>query len=111
MNISFSSFARGIIAHVNESRIDAACAIEFKDRMREIIDENNCPLVLDLAKVEFIDSSGLGAIVALRKVLGAERPLELAQLSASVAKVFRLTRLDDVFPIHADLHGLLDHAG
>lgn len=111
MNIDLSNFARRVVAHVRESRIDAACAIEFKDRMREVIETHDRPIVLDLAEVDFIDSSGLGAIVALRKMLGPDRPLELARLSSAVAKVFRLTRLDDVFLIHADLDGLMDHAG
>jgi anti-sigma B factor antagonist len=67
-------------------------------------------IVLDLAQVGFIDSSGLGAIVALRKMLGPDRVLELAALSVSVAKVFRLTRMDGVFPIHVDVPGQAIHA-
>ncbi|WP_116133335.1 STAS domain-containing protein [Tropicimonas sp. IMCC34043] len=81
-------------------RIDAACVIQFKDRMRELCAD--CPprVILDLAQVDFLDSSGLGAVVTAMKHLGPGRRLELAGLTPKVAKVFRLTRMDTVFTIH-----------
>ncbi|MWD29206.1 STAS domain-containing protein [Aquicoccus sp. SCR17] len=60
-------------------------------------------VVLDLGRVEFVDSSGLGAIVAAMKQLEEGRRLELAGLAPLVDRVFRLTRLDTVFRIHRDL--------
>jgi anti-sigma B factor antagonist len=57
------------------------------------------PVILDLSQVEFIDSSGLGAIVGVMKLLGPSRPLEVAALSDAVRKLFRLTRMDTVFKI------------
>lgn len=90
-----------LIVQVNETRIDAAGAINFKERMRELTHDNGKRVILDLSGVTFIDSSGLGAVVAVRKSLGPDRPLELAGLTSAVEKVFRLTRMDSVFPIHA----------
>ncbi len=87
---------------VLEPRIDAAVAIQFKDRMRELVDETAGRVVLDLSQVTFLDSSGLGAVVAVLKHLRPARTLELAGLTPGVAKVFRLTRMDAVFTIHAD---------
>ena len=81
-------------------RIDAAGAIQFKERMREIIQEPSARVVLDLSMVAFLDSSGLGAVVAVMKALGPLRRLELSGLTATVEKVFRLTRMDSVFIIH-----------
>lgn len=103
MNVDCTITPEILIVHVREDRIDAACAIEFKERLRDIMEGHDQRIVLDLAQVAFIDSSGLGAIVALRKMLGPHRALELAALSASVGKVFRLTRMDGVFPIHVDV--------
>ena len=59
------------------------------------------PVILDLSRVDFIDSSGLGAIVAVMKFLAPARKLELAALTPNVERVFHLTRMDSVFPIHA----------
>ena len=89
-----------LVIAVGESRIDAASAVEFKDTMRELVEDGPERVVLDLANVEFVDSSGLGAIVAVMKLLGPTRKLELASLSVGVAKVFSLTRMDSVFTIH-----------
>jgi anti-anti-sigma factor len=47
-----------------EERLDARVATDFKERMAELIASGNSKIVLDLSKVEFIDSSGLGAIVS-----------------------------------------------
>ncbi len=89
-----------LVIEVAEARIDAAVAIEFKERMRDLIKDAPERVVLELSKVGFLDSSGLGAVVAVMKLLAPERRLELAGLTPTVEKVFRLTRMDSVFVIH-----------
>ncbi len=96
---------------VEGDRIDAAGAIRFKERMRALTQETAGPVILDMARVTFLDSSGLGAVVAAMKALGPERPLELCGLTPTVRKVFRLTRMDSVFTIHPSLPDGLAHAG
>ena len=90
------------IITVEADRIDAAVAIQFKDRMREQLTGASGRVILDLHEVAFIDSSGLGAIVAVMKLMPQGAKLELAGLTASVDKVFRMTRMDSIFSIHAD---------
>ena len=87
---------------VAEERIDAAVAIQFKDQMREVAAAEPARVVLDLGRVDFIDSSGLGAIVAAMKMISVSGRLELAGLTPTVEKVFRLTRMDSVFKIFDD---------
>lgn len=91
------------VIRVGQPRIDAACAIDFKEAMRNLTATTSRRIILDLQEVTFIDSSGLGAVVAVKKMLGGEQVLELARLSPAVEKVFRLTRMDSVFAIHAQL--------
>jgi len=100
MNLYAEAQAGALHVQVNEDRIDAAVAIRFKDQMREIALQPSDRVVLDLSRVSFVDSSGLGAIVAVMKALAPARRLELAGLTPNVAKVFRLTRMDSVFTIH-----------
>ena len=95
---------------VMEDRIDAATAIQFKERMRDVTKDGPARVVLDLARVQFLDSSGLGAIVAVKKLLGPDRVLELSSLTPTVEKVFRLTRMDSVFTIHDSVPGALRDA-
>lgn len=78
-------------------------AIQFKEDMRAQTQTGAARVVLDLSAVEFIDSSGLGAIVASMKQLGDGRRLDLAGLHPIVEKVFRLTRMDTVFRLFASL--------
>ena len=99
-----------LIVRVDETRIDAAGAIQFKERMREVTTDGPARVVLDLSKVGFLDSSGLGAVVAVMKVLMPTRKLELACLTPTVEKVFRLTRMDSIFAIHSNVPGALRDA-
>lgn len=112
MNLVTEKHGQTTIIRVDETRIDAAVAIKFKDRMREITENTQGQIVLDLAHVDFIDSSGLGAIVAVMKQLSQGSSLDLAALSPNVDKVFRLTRMDTVFSIHSSAETAVKaHAG
>ncbi|UAB88412.1 STAS domain-containing protein [Ruegeria sp. SCSIO 43209] len=91
------------IISVHCDRIDAAMAIQFKEDMRAETQTHAKRVVLDLSSVEFIDSSGLGAIVASMKQLEKGRRLDLAGLRPIVEKVFRLTRMDTVFRLFKSL--------
>ncbi|WP_170783069.1 STAS domain-containing protein [Ruegeria lacuscaerulensis] len=98
------------IITVHCDRIDAAMAIQFKEEMRQEAEGGAARVVLDLTRVEFIDSSGLGAIVAAMKQLGSDRRLDLAGLHPFVEKVFRLTRMDTVFKLYPTLGDALASA-
>lgn len=100
--MDFSVEHRGAVTVLRAlgDRIDAAGAIQFKDRMRAACQGGAGRVVLDLSGVGFVDSSGLGAIIAVRRLLGGAQVLELAGLTPPVARVFRLTRMDTVFAIH-----------
>lgn len=107
MELSRQDHGGTLVVTVNEPRIDSAVAIRFKDRMRQLTEEGPERVVLDLSQVDFIDSSGLGAIVGAMKQMGADRRLDLSGLRENVAKVFMLTRMDKVFRIHVDLDDAL----
>lgn len=98
------------VVRVEARRIDAAVAIQFKDEMRAISDEGAPVVILDLGEVDFLDSSGLGAVVAAMKHLGKERSLQLAALSPTVAKVLKLTCMDRVFTIHESVEAAIQQA-
>lgn len=110
MQLQTQTRPRVISVQVMEDRIDAATAIQFKERMRDVTGNGDQRVVLDLARVQFLDSSGLGAIVAVRKLLGPDRVMELSGLTPTVEKVFRLTRMDTIFTIHPSLEVAVAHA-
>lgn len=108
MHLNAETRGECLIVTIGEPRIDAATAMQFKDEMRKVVGDGPERIVLDMGQVESIDSSGLGAIVAIMKFLGAERRLELAALSPKVHTVFRLTRMDAVIRIHASADDALE---
>ena len=110
MNLQTQTRPKVLSVLVMEDRIDAACAIQFKERMRDLTLTGDQRVVLDLARVKFLDSSGLGAIVAVKKLLGPDRVLELSSLTPTVEKVFRLTRMDTIFTIHPTHEAAVSHA-
>ena len=110
MELIVERHAATTLIRVNATRIDAPIALQFKEEMRSLTGRDDGRFVLDLQKVTFIDSSGLGAVVASMKQLRPGQTLELAALQPIVDKVFRLTRMDTIFAIHADADQALGSA-
>ncbi|MCA0921456.1 STAS domain-containing protein [Pseudooceanicola nanhaiensis] len=100
MDLASEMIGDRMVVTVQSARIDAAAAIQFKDKMRVAAEGSSPKVLLDLSQVDFIDSSGLGAIVGVMKCLAPERRLDLASLQPNVERVFRLTRMDSVFIIY-----------
>ncbi|MDB6179367.1 STAS domain-containing protein [Paracoccus sp. Z330] len=90
-----------LIILVGESRIDAAIATSFKDKLREVILRHRKPVEMRMSSVDFMDSSGLGAMIALRKAMPQDLGMSLIGMTPNVERVFRLTRMDSVFDIRA----------
>lgn len=107
MRLTTQDRGSATVVLVDAARIDAAVAIRFKEEMGTIIDDTPGTLVLDLGRVDFIDSSGLGAIVAALKLMPEGRRMDLAALSPTVDRVFRMTRMDSIFAIHDTVHEAL----
>ena len=76
------------------------------DRVGEALESGIQPsarLVADLSAVTFMDSTGLGVFVtALKHLREQQGTLDLVITSPRVLKVFELTGLDVVIPIHED---------
>lgn len=107
MDVLTRSEGSVLVVKVNGDRIDASAAIGFKEAVRTASADGDGAVLLDLTDVQFIDSSGLGAIVASMKALGKERTMVLAGLTENVAKVFKLTRMDSVFAVFATIEAAL----
>ena len=82
---------------VESNRIDARSATSFKEGIRLLARDAPGQVVLDLKQVDFIDSTGLGALMAVPRVFDPATRLALAALTPPVAEVFRLTQTDAMF--------------
>jgi anti-sigma B factor antagonist len=87
------------IAGLPVEELDASNAGEFKRDMAPLLDANP-RLVLDLSRLRFVDSSGLGAFIScLRKLNAKGGDLKLCGMSKQVRAVFELVRMHRVFDI------------
>jgi anti-sigma B factor antagonist len=79
--------------------LDASNAAEFKRDIAPVLEANGS-VVLDLSRVRFVDSSGLGAFIScLRKLNAKGGDLKLSGMSTQVRGVFELVRMHRVFDI------------
>jgi anti-sigma B factor antagonist len=85
-----------------DGQVDMHTSPELRGRLRECLDRKASPLVVDLTKVGFIDSSGLATLIeALQAVGKYGGRLRLFGLSPAVKNLFKLSNLISIFDIRA----------
>lgn len=83
-----------------QGSLDVAVQTALKEKLQEFAEKNDDDIVLDFTSVHFIDSSCLGALVALLKRIRERKgDIKIAHLSDDVRSIFQITRLDRVFEI------------
>ena len=81
--------------------VDLYTAPEFKERMVQLIDGGKKQIVVDLSQATFIDSTTLGVLVGgVKRLRPAGGALALVCTDQNITKIFEITGLDRVFPIH-----------
>lgn len=92
------------VLRLKEERLDAHNSGELKDRILKLFEEGERDLIVDLRDVQFIDSSGLGALLSGHKnAVQRSTGFALAGLQPRVKSMFELTRLQRVFEIYPGL--------
>lgn len=80
-----------------DGRLNMVSAPQFSSLVKQLVTDGCSRLVIDLSTTEFIDSSGLGALVgSLKLVRQAGGDLRLAATTAQVDTVLQLTNLNRV---------------
>lgn len=92
-----------------KGEIDLYNAPEIKDIVTKLIEDKKYDIIINLARVSYIDSSGIGALISslsnLKKYQGS---LKIINVFASVKKVFELTKLTSFFEIYEGEDQALD---
>lgn len=82
--------------------IDLATSPSLRERLRDVLDQSPTAVVVDLDEVPFLDSTGLGVLIAAYKRAAAvDVPLCLARPQRIVANALALVRIDTVIPVYA----------
>ena len=85
--------------------VDAYTCSMLRDVMVEIFEQGNPNVVISMADVEYIDSSGLGTLVGgLKRASEQSGRIAVVANSVQIRKVFEITGLEKVFPLFDTEH-------
>ena len=80
-------------------RLNMAAASTLRKQLQDIVEGGSSRIVVDLSATEFIDSSGLGALISGLKIARQEGgDLRIAATPKQVGTVLELTNLNRVLP-------------
>jgi len=91
--------------------IDVNTAPRLRDKITELVGAGSYDLVVDMERVDFLDSTGLGVLVGgLKKVRAHNGSMRLICNQERLLKIFRITGLAKVFAIHgSQAEALAEH--
>jgi anti-sigma B factor antagonist len=101
MQIDIAQQGPATVVAPSGPRLDAEVAPEFRTALLQLIDKGRGNLIVNLHGVDFIDSSGLGALVAALKRVkqsAGSGDIRLANVNPPVMAVLEIIRLHRVFP-------------
>jgi len=100
MEIAIDKVGDIAVAEMPVDELDASNAPEFKRDIAPVL-QTNTKLVLDLSRLRFVDSSGLGAMLScLRQLSAKSGDLKLCGMSKQVRGLFELVRMHRIFDIY-----------
>lgn len=101
MEIAVDQVDHVAVAAMPMDELDASNSAEFKSAMAPIL-QAHTELVLDLSRLRFVDSSGMGAILSCLRQLSAKGgDLKLCGMTKQVRAVFELVRMHRIFDIYS----------
>lgn len=84
--------------------IDVYTAPKLREQLVDLVAGGRYHLVVDMQGVDFLDSTGLGVLVGgLKRVRAHDGSLHLVCSQERILKIFRITGLTKVFPIHSSV--------
>ena len=88
-----------------EGEVDIFNSNTFRDGLLALLADKQANIVINCAELKYIDSTGLGALVAvLKNVKAFGGDITLRNLKPSLAKLFKITSLDKSFIMDGDSH-------
>ncbi len=89
-----------LLITIKKAKFDASSVGEFKQQLESSWKPTITSVDIDFGKVEFIDSSGIGALLSVQKRLSTgSQPIRLLNAKPNVVSVIELLRLHRVFSV------------
>jgi len=96
-----------LVVTIQQTRLDAIIAPQLKVTLWDLVGEGAEQVIIDISAADFMDSSGLGVLISLLKLLGTEGDLKVVGAHGAVAQTFNITRMDRVFPMYDSVDAAL----
>ncbi len=94
------SAASGTTVIEVSGEIDVYTAPRLREALVSLVDAGNYRLIVDMERVEFLDSTGLGVLVGgLKRVRAHDGGINLVCTQGRILRIFRITGLSKVFNI------------
>lgn len=94
-----------LVIQYQQDNLDASNVRDFRESVQSLM-KNQTKVVMDMSKMKFVDSSGLGALIScLRDTNARKGDFRLSAMSRSVLALFELMRMHRVFSIHDSVDG------
>ena len=102
MELELSHYTKDGVEVIDAAgELDVSTAPRLRELLIDLVGASGSQLVVNLDRVEFLDSAGLGVLVgAMRRVQARDGCLDLVCTQQGVLKVFKITGLSQVFGIH-----------
>jgi len=92
--------------------IDLYTAPEFKQQLLDVVGQGAKSVVVDLTETTFIDSTTLGVLVGgVKRLRETGGQLSIVSSDRNITKIFEITGLNRVFPLHATRAEALESVG
>jgi anti-sigma B factor antagonist len=103
MNLKTAVKNNVTILRLQDPRLDNVIAADLKAQLLVLIEEGTKNILIDLAKVEFADSSGLGAILfGIRQARPLNARVKLVNPQSRVLGLIKIAKLDNVIEAYDD---------
>ncbi|MDB5019894.1 MAG: anti-anti-sigma factor [Pedobacter sp.] len=104
MNLSKEKVNGILVVTIEEKEANLSKSDRFKELIVEEINVGERKIIVSFKNVEYLDSSFLGALVGVLKILlPLNGKLVITELNADIENLFELTRLNKIFVIKNDL--------
>lgn len=100
MNLEVRKEGEIVCVTLANKKLDSTNSTEFKGQIIDLINQGGIYLLLNLTFVEFVDSSGLGALISVLKTLKqCKGVIVICETKPAVQNLFKITRIDLVIDV------------
>lgn len=94
---------KDLITVKTKGELDIYSTPEVLEDMTQVIEDHDMDLLLDMSELEYLDSSGLGALISVLKELKEKNKVfYIKGINPRIRNLFKITKIEDMFEFVGD---------